>query len=68
MHREFGVINSYTLEISFCGATQGVYKDTHFSQLLLKVSSHFFSHWFCLLRVKDMGKNFCKTLVRFSEP
>ena len=38
MHREFGIINSYTLEISFCGATQGVYKDTHFSQKVLKVS------------------------------
>lgn len=21
MHREFGIINSYTLEVSFCGAT-----------------------------------------------
>ena len=38
MHREFGIINSYTLEISFCGATQGVHKDTHFSMRLLKVS------------------------------
>lgn len=38
MHREFGIINSYTLEISFCGPTQGVNKDTHFSQKLLKVS------------------------------
>ena len=38
MHHEFGIINSYTLEISFCGATQGVHKDTHFSQKLLKVS------------------------------
>ena len=37
MHREFGIINSYTLEISFCGATQGVHKDTHFSMRLLKV-------------------------------
>ena len=36
MHREFGIIHSYTLEISFCGATQGVLKDTHFSQKVLK--------------------------------
>lgn len=38
MHKEFGIINSYTLEISFCGPTQGLHKDTHFSQKLLKVS------------------------------
>jgi hypothetical protein len=31
MHREFGIVNSYTLEVSFCGATIGVHKDTHFS-------------------------------------
>lgn len=40
MHREFGIIHSYTLEISFCGATQGVLKDTHFSQKVLKVSKN----------------------------
>ena len=39
MHREFGIINSYTLEVSFCGPTQGAHKDTHFTQKLLRVSS-----------------------------
>ena len=38
MHREFGVANSFTLEASFCGPTQGIYKDTHFTQKLLRVS------------------------------
>lgn len=52
MHKEFGIINSYTLEISFCGPTQGLHKDTHFSQKLLK----------------ETGKNFCKALVKFSDP
>jgi len=31
MNREFGIVNSYTLEVSFCGPTQGYYKDTHFT-------------------------------------
>lgn len=31
MHREFGVTNAYTLEASFCGPTQGSFKDSHFS-------------------------------------
>lgn len=38
MHREFRVVNSYTLECSFCGPTKGLHKDTHFSQKLLIVS------------------------------
>ena len=37
MHREFGIVNSYTLEASFCGPTQGTYKDSHFTQKLLRV-------------------------------
>ena len=82
MHREFGIINSYTLEVSFCGATQGVYKDAHFSQKVLKVSkSNQASTKHCNLvannltccinpfvRVQDMGRNFCKALVKFSDP
>lgn len=31
MHKEFGIANSYTLEASFCGPTQGTYKDAHFT-------------------------------------
>ena len=31
MHREFNIVNSYTLEVSFCGPTIGIHKDTHFS-------------------------------------
>ena len=76
MHREFGIINSYTLEISFCGPTQGHHKDTHFSQKLLKVrsTSHltasretYLATWFSIL-LQDTGKNFIKALVKFSEP
>lgn len=34
--REFNVINSFTLEASFCGASQGRYKDMHFTPLQLQ--------------------------------
>ena len=73
MHREFGIINSYTLEISFCGATQGVYKDAHFSQKVLKVSksNQANNHTRCIdlfVRIQEMGRGFCKALVKFSDP
>ena len=36
MWKEFNLINSYTCEASFCGASQGVYKGLHFNiQMLL---------------------------------
>ena len=38
MHREFGIVNSYTLEASFCGPDTGAHKDTHFTAKVLKVS------------------------------
>lgn len=62
MHREFGIINSYTLEVSFCGSSQGMYKDAHFSQKLLKVSNPT-----CLTTLKEMGHAFCKTLATFTD-
>jgi hypothetical protein len=63
MHREFGIVNSYTLEVSFCGTTQGTHKDTHFSQKLLKVRRHRFQNDF----LQEMGHTFCKTLANFSD-
>lgn len=44
--REFNLINSYTLECSFCGPSNGLYKDCHFTINLLK----------------DVGRIFCETL------
>ena len=46
MWKEFNLINSFTLECSFCGPTNGLYKDCHFTISLLK----------------DLGKTFCLTL------
>ena len=37
MWREFGLINSFTLECSFCGPTGGVYMDCHFTPSILLV-------------------------------
>jgi hypothetical protein len=34
MWREFNLINSFTLESSFCGPAQGAYKGFHFNQTL----------------------------------
>lgn len=45
--REFNVINSFTLEASFCGASAGKYKDCHFTpnQLI------------------EVGRGFCEVLL-----
>lgn len=52
MWKEFSLVNSYTCEASFCGASQGIYAGFHFNiQMLL-----------------DMGKDFCRTLAVYSEP
>lgn len=51
MHKEFGILNSYTLEASFCGPTQGTFKDAHFTQKHLL----------------DMGKTFGRTLQAMSD-
>lgn len=50
MWREFNLINSFTLECSFCGPTSGIYKDCHFTISLLK----------------ELGKNFCITLMDYA--
>ena len=49
MWREFNLINSYTLECSFCGPTKGIYNGYHFNTTLLEV----------------LGRVFCKTLYDF---
>jgi hypothetical protein len=49
MWREFNLINSYTLECSFCGPTRGTYMGCHFNPMILET----------------MGKEFCKTMVDY---
>jgi len=51
MWKEFNLINSYTLECSFCGPSRGIYSGCHFNTTLMMV----------------MGRVFCKTLVDFAE-
>jgi len=51
MWREFNLINSFTLECSFCGPTLGLYKDCHFTLQILK----------------GMGKLFCSTLIDYAD-
>ena len=46
MWKEFQLINSFTLESSFCGPTRGTYKDCHFT----------------IQHLRDMGQKFCVTL------
>jgi hypothetical protein len=50
MWKEFNLINSFTLECSFCGPTNGLYKDCHFTITLLK----------------DLGRIFCLTLIDYA--
>ena len=49
--REYQLINSYTLECSFCGPTKGPNKDCHFSISMLL----------------DLGKRFGQTLLAYSD-
>ena len=49
--KEFNVVNSFTLECSFCGPTAGVYKDCHFTPQTLN----------------DIGRTFCFALLEFTE-
>ena len=52
MWREFHMINSFTLECSFCGPAgmeNNSYNDCHFTPTLLK----------------DLGKQFCFTLLDY---
>ena len=48
--KEFNIVNSYTLECSFCGPTQGQHKDCHFS----------------IKSLIQMGKTFAKTILEFT--
>ena len=50
MWKEFQLINSFTLESSFCGPSQGLYKDCHFTISILK----------------DLGRLFCTTLIDYA--
>jgi hypothetical protein len=51
MWREFNLINSFTLECSFCGPTRGEYTGCHFNPTVLDI----------------MGRVFCKTLADYVE-
>jgi hypothetical protein len=51
MWREFNLINSYTLESSFCGPSKGAMKGCHFNTTMLD----------------QMGRIFCKTLADYVE-
>jgi hypothetical protein len=50
MWKDFNLINSFTLECSFCGPINGLYKDCHFTISLLK----------------DLGRIFCLTLIDYA--
>ena len=49
MWREFSLINSFTLEISFMGPNRGVNAGLHFNTRMMR----------------DVGKDFCETLVDY---
>jgi len=51
MWREFNLINSFTLECSFCGPTKGNYAGCHFNTTVLD----------------KMGREFCKTIADYVE-
>jgi hypothetical protein len=51
MWREFNLINSFTLECSFCGPTKGEYTGCHFNPTVLDI----------------MGRVFCKTIADYVE-
>lgn len=50
MWREFNLINSFTLETTFCGPTDGRYQDCHFTISILK----------------ECGRLFCRTLLDYA--
>lgn len=50
MWKEFQLINSFTLESSFCGPTRGAYKDCHFT----------------IKHLREMGRLFCVTLKDYA--
>lgn len=52
IYKEFEIINSYTIESSFCGADFGKYRDFHFNPVHLQ----------------EIGRDFCDTLLDFCDP
>jgi hypothetical protein len=50
MWKEFNLINSFTLESTFCGPTEGRYQDCHFTIAILK----------------ECGLLFCRTLIDYA--
>ena len=50
MWKEFSLINSFTLETTFCGPTEGRLVDCHFT----------------IQTLKDCGKEFCRTLLDYA--
>lgn len=49
--RQIGVVRSYTMESSYCGCSQGKYKDLHINTRMLE----------------EMGQKFCEALVRLAK-
>ena len=47
VNKEFNVLNSFTLETSFCGATIGDHQDFHFTPPIME----------------NVGADFCKALL-----
>ena len=52
MWRDFNIVNSYTLEASFCGADFGKFADYHFNTAMLE----------------EIGHRFCQTIYDFCDP
>lgn len=52
MWKEVGILNSYTMEATFCGHSSGTGKRNHFS----------------IKDFEDMGSHFCDTLLDYCDP
>lgn len=52
LYKEFGIINSFTMEASFCGSNFGKHADFHFNQEHLQ----------------QIGHDFCEALLEFCNP
>jgi hypothetical protein len=52
IYKEFEIVNSYTIESSFCGADFGKYRDLQFNP----------NH------LQEIGRDFCDTLLDFCDP
>jgi len=51
-YKELGIVNSYTLESSFCGPDFGKYSDFHFN----------------IEHLQEVGHEFCDTILDFCDP